>query len=155
MSGDGRLGVAGHADHAAIPRVDESRPALQALPGPALILGLIESAGGRVADAFRHMLLAVAWADTAKEAGGEIGRLLQRLIDTGDRKALVTILNDVEQMAGRRIPGWQIWAARINDVLSDESKAASWYAQVIENKDAGSAETDFAQSEIARLISRR
>lgn len=121
----------------------------------ALILGLIESANGRVADAFRHILLAVAWADTAKEAGDEIGRLLQRLIDTGDRKALVTILNDVEQMAGRRIPGWQIWAARINDVLSDESKAASWYAQVIENKDAGSAETDFAQSEIARLISRR
>lgn len=123
-------------------------------PRAALILGLIEGASGKVADAFRHMLLAVSWADTAKEAGDEISRLLQRLIDTGDRNALVTILNDVEQMAGRRIPGWQIWAARINDVLSDESKAASWYAQVVENKDAGSAEIDFAQLEIARLILR-
>lgn len=124
-------------------------------PRAALILGLVESANGSVADAFRHMLVAVLGADTAREASGEVSRLLQRLIDTGDRKALMAILHDVEQMAGRRIPGWQIWAARINDVLNDESKATSWYAQVIENKDAGSAELDFAQAEIARLLSRR
>jgi hypothetical protein len=122
-----------------------------ASPGVALILGLIESTNGREADALRHMLVAARHGDARKEAGDEIGRLLQRLIDTGNRQALAAILNDVEQMAAQRHPGWQVWAARIHDALGEHDQAASWYRRVTEDQDAGGAEKDFARSEMRRL----
>ena len=124
-------------------------------PRGALMLGLIESGNGREADALRHLLVALLHGDDREEAAEDIARLLQRLIDTRNRQGLKAVLIDVEKMAEQRNPGWQIWAARINDVLGEENKTASWYRRVTENEDAGAAERDFARSEIARLMSRR
>jgi len=123
-------------------------------PRGALMLGMIERSGGRHAEAFRHLRAALLQGADQKAASDEIGRLLQGLVDSDDRQALTAIVPEVEEMAGQQYPGWQIWAARINDVLGERGKAAAWYRRVSENQAAGVAERDYARSELARRASR-
>jgi hypothetical protein len=123
-------------------------------PREALMLGLIERSGGRHAEAFRHLRTALVQGADPKAASEEIGGLLQTLVDTDDRQTLTAIVPEVEEMAAQQYPGWQIWAARIHDVLGEQGKAAAWYRRVSENKAAGAAERDYARSELKRRASR-
>jgi hypothetical protein len=111
----------------------------------ALISGVLATTNGWHRQAFRHLFTALVQGDARKEASDEISRLLQRLIDAHDRQALAAILTDVERMAGQGKPRWQIWAARIHQVIGDGEKAASWYRSVTEGKEAGDAEVEFAK----------
>ncbi len=117
----------------------------------ALVLGLIESSHGRYAEAFRYMRMALLRGEDRKAVSDEIGRLLQRLVDSEHRQALAAVVTEVEEMAEQRYPRWQIWAARVNDVLGERDKAAAWYRRVRDNSAAGRAEKDYARSAMARL----